>query len=306
MVRGMTCPPSPGVLAYLACVLAMLWANPLALAGLLMSLGAAVSAVLLTRRRSDHRPARILCLVWLADVLGWLLAPALASGGPFTGWLRVLQHLDTARFLVWPMAVQFIVGLTFVDRSMRSQAGKVLLIALPGFYALMLAISVVCYPELRGDVLGRYYACIQANAAVWSLVVGGSWALRAFNSDPLRAATERASEVNWLTPEQLAESDEALERLRSGRAQLIRGADNEPFSPGRVVASLLVALSMLSAIAGPWWRGLFGAFYRGEQVILCVLFGAIIGVQAWALARPPRVACFRAPETLGGDSSPQA
>ena len=44
-------------------------------------------------------------------------------------------------------------------------------------------------------------------------------------ADPIRAAMERAPEVEWLTPEQRAESDEALERLRSGRARLIRHAD---------------------------------------------------------------------------------
>lgn len=44
-------------------------------------------------------------------------------------------------------------------------------------------------------------------------------------ADPIRMAMDRAPEVEWLTPEQRAESDEALERLRSGRARLIRHAD---------------------------------------------------------------------------------
>lgn len=263
----MTCPPSPGVLAYLSCVLAMLWANPIAIAALLLSLGAAVSAVLLARRRANHGPSRILCVVWLADVLGWILAPALASGGPFTGWLRVAQHIDSARFLVWPFAVQIMVGLAFTETRMRGEARRALLIALPSFYAFMLAITVACYPALRGEALGRFYACVCVNAAIWSLVIAGAWGLRGAR--------------------------------RPGAHRPAASEPPEPlYSPARAVASLLVVLTAFSIVAGPWWRGLFGAAYRAEQVILCVLYAAIVGVQVWALVRPPAVACFRAPETL--------
>lgn len=45
------------------------------------------------------------------------------------------------------------------------------------------------------------------------------------SADALDAAMERAPEVDWLTPEQLAESDEALHRLRTGRAHLVQDAD---------------------------------------------------------------------------------
>ena len=36
----------------------------------------------------------------------------------------------------------------------------------------------------------------------------------------IRAAMERAPEVDWLSPEQRAECDQALEDLRAGRARL--------------------------------------------------------------------------------------
>jgi hypothetical protein len=231
----MSCPPSPGILAYLACVLAMLLADPLRIAALALSFGAALSAILLAKRRPDHRPLRILGAVWLADVLGWLLAPALASGGPFAGWLRLLQHVDSARFLVWPLALQVIVGLALAVPGTSREVARVLRTALPAFYVLMVAICVACYPTLRGEALGRFYACVQANAVIWSIVV-------------------------------------------AARSPLIFRL----LSPARVVASLLVALQLLSMLAGPWWRGLFGAAYRAEQVILCVLYAAIILVQAWA------------------------
>jgi hypothetical protein len=262
----MSCPPSPGILAYFGCVLAMLLGDPLRLAALLLSLGGALSALALARRRADHvHIAWALGAVWLADGLGWLLAPALASGGPFTGWGRVLQYLDSARFLVWPAALQVMVGLSFIGVTMRHGTAKVLRTALPGFYVLMLAICVACYPALRGEALGRFFACIQANALVWSLVIAGTWAAHRRKYALSPAEHERLVSAGLTEPERL----------------LFTGGP--PFTPARAVASLAVALELLSLAAGPWWRGLFGAAYRAEQVILCVLYAAIVGVHAWAL-----------------------
>jgi hypothetical protein len=39
--------------------------------------------------------------------------------------------------------------------------------------------------------------------------------------DPIEAAMERAPEVAWLTPEQRAECDQALEDLHAGRSKLL-------------------------------------------------------------------------------------
>ena len=43
--------------------------------------------------------------------------------------------------------------------------------------------------------------------------------------DPVRAACERAPLVKWLTPEERAELDQAMEDIKAGRVQPIRGED---------------------------------------------------------------------------------
>ncbi len=269
----MPCDPKPGLWAYLVCALSALLAHPLQLTASVLLLGAAVTAALLARRRADHRPiAWALGAVFAADLVGAMLAPALSSPGPFAGWRRLAFHLDEARFLVWPLALQWCVGLAFVGvTTWRDRARPVLRISLLPFYGLMLAICVLCYPSLRGAALSYFYACVHANALGWCLVMIGTWWT---GSKAARAEAPNVARLLGLTEREQAALDARFTRR----------------TPARIVASLLVALSALSAVAGPWWRGLFDEAYEAERVILCAMYAGIVGVQAWSLCSVPRVA----------------
>ncbi len=250
----MPCDPKPGLWAYLVCALSALLAHPLQLAASALLLGAAVTAVLLARRRADHRPiAWALGAVFVADLVGVLVAPALATPGPYEGWQRVVFHLDEARFLVWFAAVQVAVGLSFIDAMSHDTAAAMLRLSLRPFYALMVAILVACYPGLRGPSLGRFYACLDVFVILWSLRVVAVWAVH------------RKPSILQVCNSLEEETCEPL------------------FTPSRVVASLLIVLCALSAVAGPWWREFFGAAWDSERVVLCALYAGIVGVQAWGI-----------------------
>lgn len=265
----MPCDPKPGLWAYLVCVFSALTTNPLHLAAFALLIGSAATAILLAKRRPDHRPiAWALGAVVVADLVGLALAPTLGSRGPYIGWQRLAFHADEARFLVWPLALQWAVGSSFGEMGHERQVRSKLAFALLPFYAFLLAVCVACYPGLRDRPLGYFYACTHANAVLWSVVVIAAWARRR-------------------RPVALA--------ILLGHAENRAEKEQATVTPARVVASLLVALCALSSLAGPWWRGLFGQRYEAEQVILCALYLGIASVQALSFWREPGADASRAP-----------
>jgi len=116
---------------------------------------AAALAVMIARRRADHRPLAIFLVgVALANLIRaaiatWVLTPdRLRADVPLTGALRVAGHLEHALFLSWPAGLAALVLVLYARRS-----------PWPGIlaWAGAVAVLVVSYPAVRGHALQRFY-----------------------------------------------------------------------------------------------------------------------------------------------------
>ncbi len=136
----MTTPPLPGF-------------GWLQLISYLLSLLAAVMALILTWRRRSHGPVAILLGVNLvadtarAAVHAWV--PSLAGPVPYEGSTRLAYHVEQALYLLWPAllawaALRVLTGRRSDLRCASAWAGLVLLL-------------VVLYPDLHGESLRQVY-----------------------------------------------------------------------------------------------------------------------------------------------------
>jgi hypothetical protein len=121
-----------------------------------LQIGAAVPAVLLARRRADHRPFAIFFAgTTAANLLRFLkhetIAPIRPLGSPpFVGAARVAFHMDEALFLAWPASCAALAIWLFA----RPRA----LVFFPALaWVVAIAYLATHYPAVRGDALYRFY-----------------------------------------------------------------------------------------------------------------------------------------------------
>ncbi len=212
---------------------------------------AAILAVLLARRRADHRPVAVaLCIQSGASLVRLLLHRALLGPAPFTGWPRVAFHLSQSltsagnAAFAWCCLAVLCSRRSTAERPARAGwiAGWVSTFSRRDVVHVWIGFSVVCiarYPELRGAALV-----------------------------PVYLAAELAALLVW-----------ALASVHAARADGLRGLVG---TPARVVVTLLGAIS-LGALAGPWTAGLYDAAYSPQQASLLVLYTAIVLVHLVAL-----------------------
>lgn len=165
---------------------------PSILAGNAVHLVAAVLAVLLARRRAEHRPV-LAFIAWTlaADLLraalmvwGWGPArAALPPEAPLTGWGRVAHHLDQLLFLTWPAGLAAVSAVVFRPDQRRELLRGISLVYLAAVLALVLT-----YPANR-PMLGRLYA-VGYLAGSLSVIAGVvSWWPRRTHPRPEHAIT---------------------------------------------------------------------------------------------------------------------
>jgi hypothetical protein len=132
---------------------------------------AAITAVLLARRRADYWPvAAFLCAVFLENLLRVpLLRFQPEAGTPLEGWPRVALHVNEALYLVWDAALTIAAIYVFVRRENLRW-----LLALPALaWAGTVAYLVTHYPESVRDVYAMTdIAAVTVGAAA---VVAWSW-----------------------------------------------------------------------------------------------------------------------------------
>lgn len=134
-----------------------------------LQVGVAVAAILLARRRTDHRPFAIFFVgITIANLIRFLrhetFAPIRPIGAPpYTGFARVAFHVDQAMFLAWPAAFAALALWLFAPRR--------ILALLPGLaWVVAVAYLATHYPEVRGEALRRFYF----GAEVGALAVAGA------------------------------------------------------------------------------------------------------------------------------------
>ncbi len=216
---------------------------------------AALLAVLLARRRADHRPvAAALCIQSGASLARLLLHRVLVGHPvPFTGWPRAAFHLSQALTFAGNATFAWCCLAVLVTSSKRPApegwiAGWASTFSRRDVVHVWIGFTVVCiarYPELRRESLA-----------------------------PVYLAAELAALLAW-----------ALASVHAARAEGLRGLVG---TPARVVVTLLGAIS-LAALAGPWTAGLYGAAYSPQQASLLVLYTAIMLVHLVALRQTARV-----------------
>lgn len=157
----------------------LLWVAHLAL------LGAAMSAVILARRRADHWPIAIF-FAWFMGVTvtrgaldaGFgLLRPV--ESPPFTGAARIAFHLDQGMELSWAAGLAAVAILAF-----SRQRWPVALVAL--LWAGAVAYLATHYPEIRGDVLRQVYLAAELAALAVATGVMITWTWRRESPTPVR------------------------------------------------------------------------------------------------------------------------
>ena len=123
-------------------------------------------AWLVARHRPEHRPiAWLLGYGLVSDVVRrinriHILQPARIElgGAPFTGWVRVAGHVETALFVGWIAGVAALAVWIFAKRRPWG-----VLVA----WALAVAALALGYPTIRGELLGKaYLACQLASLCV--------------------------------------------------------------------------------------------------------------------------------------------
>ncbi|WP_438014909.1 hypothetical protein WMF18_28980 [Sorangium sp. So ce315] len=127
-----------------------------------------VLAWLVSRHRPEHRPIAWLLGYGLAtdavrELIGArVLRPARAelAGAPFTGWVRVAGHVESALFVGWMAGVAALAVFIFG----RRRPWGVLAV-----YVVAVAVLVAGYPTIRGAMLGRAYLALELAALCTSV-----------------------------------------------------------------------------------------------------------------------------------------
>ncbi len=152
---------------------------------------AAVPAVLLARRRVEHRPVALF-IVWTlvadlvrAALMVWGWAPARAALGPvppLAGWPRVAHHLDQVLLLTWPAGLAALAVVVFM-RARRAALG-----GLAFAYVAAVVALVITYPANR-PLLARVYALAFLAGVVAVIASAVSWTRRRERPRPEHATT---------------------------------------------------------------------------------------------------------------------
>ncbi|WP_441288216.1 hypothetical protein ACSRUE_40500 [Sorangium sp. KYC3313] len=129
---------------------------------------AAALALVVARYRPEHRPiAWLLGYGVVSDVVRrvirlYVLQPARAElgGAPFTGWVRVAGHVESALFVGWMAGVAALAVWIF----RRRRPWGVLAV-----YVVAVAGLAAGYPTFRGELLGKAYLALQLAALCTSV-----------------------------------------------------------------------------------------------------------------------------------------
>ncbi|WP_437600297.1 hypothetical protein WMF28_01885 [Sorangium sp. So ce590] len=133
-----------------------------------LSVVATVLAWVVARHRPEHRPIAFLLGYGLAtdavrELIGAkVLRPARAelAGAPFTGWVRIAFHVESALFVGWMTGVAALAVFIFG----RRRPWGVLAI-----YVVAVGVLAAGYPTFRGELLGKAYLALQLAALCVSI-----------------------------------------------------------------------------------------------------------------------------------------
>lgn len=139
-------------------------------------LAAFIAALILVRRRPDHRPFALFTAWLLAtntvraaltDHFGLIRPPGLP---PFTGPARIAFHVDEAIGLADPTAMAILAIVVFAQRRWLAWAPALA-------WALATAYLATHYPEIRGEPLRRVYLAAELIALALSTAAIVTWGL---------------------------------------------------------------------------------------------------------------------------------
>jgi hypothetical protein len=135
---------------------------------------AAVTAVLVARRREEHRPiAWFLTLVAVTDlpeiVLVVLGVATRLPDAPFTGLARLGLHVRQALYLTWPFGFMATCIAVFLRRNPWP---------LGILYGIAVAAFALSYPEIRGADMAKAYLAIEIGCLLVGFGVLVQWAWR--------------------------------------------------------------------------------------------------------------------------------
>jgi len=153
----------------------------------LTQIAAAVSAVLLARRRADHRPFAVYMVsVTVANTMRAMLTawwcPIRPLGSPpFTGSARLAFHVDEAVGLALPAALAITAIVLFAERRR---------LAVVPALAWIGGVAYLCasYPEVRGEQLRRVYLAAELGALCIAAGAITLWTWRRLPPTPARVA----------------------------------------------------------------------------------------------------------------------
>lgn len=161
-------------------------------------LAAAISAVLLARRRPDHLPFAIfLFVVAVATAIRDRLAalyPLLRPLGspPLEGAARVALHMDQALFLTWAGGIATTSIVLFAERRR--------LAILPGIAWIgLVAYLATHYPAVRGEDLRRVYLAAELGALCVAAACIILWTWRRLPPTPARVGLLAVAIVDGVT-----------------------------------------------------------------------------------------------------------
>jgi hypothetical protein len=138
----------------------------------LLRLTAAFLAVVVARRRPEHRPVALFLVV---IVLAALARPAIEATGivpstpspvPLAGLPRVAAHALQALYLLWPFGVLALVRRAFTGKGVGLIATG---------YTLSLAGLIAGYPMIRGALLARTYTALELASLLVSIGFVTQW-----------------------------------------------------------------------------------------------------------------------------------
>jgi hypothetical protein len=149
--------------------------NNLRAAVVLLRIVAAVLAVLVVRKRPEHKPIAVFLIAIVIASLARLgieatgIVPTTPSPEPLTGLPRLAAHTLQAAHILWPFGVVALVGRVFADRGARAVAVG---------YVLAVGVLVAGYPTIRGDLLARTYTAFELASLLISLGLVVQWVQR--------------------------------------------------------------------------------------------------------------------------------
>jgi hypothetical protein len=124
------------------------------------------------RRDREHIPiALFLGWVAFADLARHVINRGALAGisRPYSGWPRVLGHLESALFVSWHFGLAALARRVFGRRSIWPVAA---------LYVVTIASLILSYPTLRGANLARAYTAIEYVCLATSLAALISWGWR--------------------------------------------------------------------------------------------------------------------------------